>query len=371
MATNWAILELYCGESGKLGYYNSQELGLARALSVKGINVTIVYPVKGLEQIEVHEVETHISVMRIPCRSFGVHAFYNLSFLLDRKIDVVHLDSDNQMYAPSVMKFCKKNGIFFYNYVGTIYSDTENFFKKLFMRAVSQRNIRYFRKTIVSAKTDTLRKELNRRGVGNVKLVPVGLDITQICESEKSKKEIRSHLNLPEDKKILLFVGRLEQYKRPLAALKLLRILGKEYCIIVIGSGSLKEAFKDEIQRLDISGDVFYYEKIANSDMYQYYHACDCFVNFNDHEIFGMSILEAMYQKCIVVARKGPGPNEIIENGISGFLCSTDEEMADVIRNGIKSNIGVCARERVLSHFTWEKSADLLIRIVEDKNILI
>ena len=41
---NWAIVELYCGESGKLGYYNSQELGLARALALKNINVTIVYP---------------------------------------------------------------------------------------------------------------------------------------------------------------------------------------------------------------------------------------------------------------------------------------------------------------------------------------
>lgn len=365
---NWAILELYCGESGKLGYYNSQELGLARALSRRNINVTIVYPVKGLEQMEIQEVETGISVLRVPCRSFGVHAFYELTFLLDRKIDVVHLDSDNQMYAPSVMKFCKKNGIFFYSYVGTIYSDTKNFLKKQLMRAVSRRNIRYFRETIVAAKTDTLRKELLDNGVRNVRLVPVGLDTTQICESGKSKKEIRSDLSFPENKKILLFVGRLEQYKRPFAALELLRKLGKEYCLIVIGNGSLKPAFQNEIQKPDIAADVFYYEKIPNSEMYQYYCACDYFVNFNDHEIFGMSILEAMYQKCIVVARKAPGPEEIIEDGISGFLCSTDEEMANVIRNGAENDMGLCAKERVVSHFTWEKSADLLIKIVEDKN---
>lgn len=223
----------------------------------------------------------------------------------------------------------------------------------------------------MAAKTNTLREELKRQGVENVKLVPVGLDTTQICEAERSKKEIRSDLNLPEDKKILLFVGRLEQYKRPLAAVELLRRLGKEYCLIVIGSGSMKAAFQNEIQKPDIFGDVFYYEKIANAEMYQYYCACDYFVNFNDHEIFGMSILEAMYQKCTVVARKAPGPNEIIENRISGYLCSTDEEMADMIRNGTKSDMGVCAKERVLSHFTWEKSAKLLIRIVKDKNIYI
>ena len=38
---NWAILELYCGGSGKLGFYNSQELGLARALKKSGMQVTM------------------------------------------------------------------------------------------------------------------------------------------------------------------------------------------------------------------------------------------------------------------------------------------------------------------------------------------
>ena len=48
---NWAILELYCGESGKAGYYNSQELGLARALKKYGIHVTIVYPDKEVSEM--------------------------------------------------------------------------------------------------------------------------------------------------------------------------------------------------------------------------------------------------------------------------------------------------------------------------------
>ena len=50
----WAILELYCGESGKIGFYNSQELGLARALREKEIETTIVYPVLPAETADTH-----------------------------------------------------------------------------------------------------------------------------------------------------------------------------------------------------------------------------------------------------------------------------------------------------------------------------
>ncbi len=38
--------------------------------------------------------------------------------------------------------------------------------------------------------------------------------------------------------------------------------------------------------------------QLPNPTVQAYYHACDVFVNFNDGEIFGMSLLEAMYAGC-------------------------------------------------------------------------
>ena len=133
---NWAIMELYCGGSGKMGYYNSQELGLARALRKYGIDVTIVYPDKALKKETEETVEEGITIFRVPCRTLGVHAFYELSFLKERGIDVVHLDSDNQMYAPEVIRYCRDNHIFCYNYIGTVYSNTETRVTRLLTRLV-------------------------------------------------------------------------------------------------------------------------------------------------------------------------------------------------------------------------------------------
>jgi 1,2-diacylglycerol 3-alpha-glucosyltransferase len=364
---NWAIVELYCGESGKLGYYNSQELGLARAIASKNINVTIVYPDRERKTQDVEEVEERICILRIPCKTLGVHAFYHLDFLLERRIDVVHLDSDNQIFAPSVIKFCRKHHIFCYNYIGTIYSDTENLLKRSFMKMISFRNIRYFRNSPVVVKTAAVRRCLEEQRVKGIELVPVGLDTTKIEKSEKDKKSIRRELGFPEDKQILLFVGRLEEYKRPFAALDLLKSLGDAYYLVVIGAGSMRQELEAWIQREKLEPQIFYIEKIPNILMYQYYKACDYYINLNIHEIFGMSILEAMYQGCTVVARKAPGPEEIIEDGISGYLCSTDEEMKRIILADKKLDIGNQAEERIRSSFTWEQSAKRLIQFVEDR----
>lgn len=364
---NWAIIELYCGESGKLGYYNSQELGLARALAIKGINVTIIYPEREKEIRTQEEIEERICILKVPCRTLGVHSFYKLDFLLEKKIDVVHLDSDNQMFAPEVMKFCRKHHIFFYNYIGTPYSDTENIIKKTLMKFISFRNIHYFKTSIVAAKTVAVKKCLEKKGVENIEVIPVGLDTTQIKKDSGDIGNIRSELGFPENKRILLFVGRLEDYKRPFAALELLKSLGSLYYLVIIGNGSLREEVGERIKKEGLEEQTSYFEKIPNKLMYQYYKACDYYVNFNTHEIFGMSILEAMYQGCIVVARRAPGPEEIIEDGVSGYLCSTDEEMKNVIKTEKNEYIGQKAEERIFTNFTWEKSVEKFIRLSEGR----
>ena len=74
-----------------------------------------------------------------------------------------------------------------------------------------------------------------------------------------------------------------------------------------------------------------------------------------------------MYQECTVVARRAPGPEEIIENGISGHLCGSEEEMAAVIQEGEERKTGREAGIRISEHFTWEKSAEQFLTLVRDR----
>jgi 1,2-diacylglycerol 3-alpha-glucosyltransferase len=69
-----------------------------------------------------------------------------------------------------------------------------------------------------------------------------------------------------------------------------------------------------------------------------------------------MSILEAMYQGCNVIAFHAPGPDTIIEDGISGHLVSGLDEMKELI-----TSHKICdahnIKERVETSFTWDYTA--------------
>ena len=189
-------------------------------------------------------------------------------------------------------------------------------------------------------------------------MAPVGLDTSVIRKTAESRAELRRGLALPEELKLLLFVGRLEAYKRPFAALELLERLGGQYGLVVIGDGNLSERFQETAAEKGLLDRFFYFRRVPNVEMYRYYAACDYFVNFNTHEIFGMSILEAMYQGCVVAARRAPGPEQIIEDGVSGFLCSSDQEMDQVFSDPRTERMGEAAEKRIQDCFTWDRTAE-------------
>ena len=351
-----AILDLYFGQSGKLGFYNSQAIGLAKAFADLGHEVIIARPEKGKSAMNIQPFNEKIKILTVPAKTLGVHSFYDLKFLLDYKVDLVHLNSDNQAYAPSVIRFCKKHQIRLYNYVGTLYSDTENKIKKMFMNYFSVRNLRYYKKSNTFVKTDTVLKQMHEKGVLNAKVVPVGLDIDIIPEITESKESLRTKLDLPVGKKILLYVGRLADYKKPMDALEILDKLSKEYFLVVIGNGELKEAFLEKMDSKGLKDSVKYIESIPNAEIHKYYKAADCFVNFNPQEIFGMSILEAAYQECPVVAKHAPGPDTIVAEGKTGFLCDTLEQMCECIQK-VDATMGTAGKRRIEEKFSWESAS--------------
>lgn len=352
-----AILELYCGASGTLGYYNSQEIGLAKAYAKLGHDVLILYPQKSLNKRELRKIDENITVIYVPSVVFGVHAFYDLKILKEYKIQLVHLDSDNQAYAPYVMSYCRKHRISLYNYVGTVYTDSDSRWKKRIMFFFSKRNIECFRRYKTYAKTKYVQCQLLDQGVAEVEVVPVGLDMESIPEIKESKTQLREYLKLPVEKKIIIFVGRLEAYKRPLEAIRLLKMLDESYHMVLIGKGSMQQEVLTLITQLQLKNRVSYIERIPNIEIHQYYKTADCLVNFNEKEIYGMSILEAMYQGCPAVVMNAPGPASIVENDRTGFLCENLEEMAIKVTN-IHEGMRYAASESIKNNFCWEQSAE-------------
>ncbi len=376
---NIIFLKLYITSEVNNAFYNSQEMGLAKALVEKhpDHHVDIVLLADGSSAREDSQ-DGRIAVHILPAKGFGHHGIINLDILKDLKADLVHLLADNMLYAPQVIDYCLKNNIKCHLYIGTLYTDSSSSLKQTASKLMMTRNLAAYKKVPVYAKTPFVQKQLNAAGI-KAKLAPVGLDKESLVPSEGDVFELRERYGLPFGKKILLYVGRLEEYKRPLEAVELLRNLmdgdaleesanagehtDSSFHLLMIGDGELSQSLDERIKELGLQGRVRRIPKVPNSEMKDIYRACDFFVNFNRVEIYGMAILEAMVNGCPVLAMRAPGPEYLIDDGRTGFLCGSDKEMRQKIAlltrdENLRRDITDKARDHVVNNLTWEKCVE-------------
>lgn len=360
----FGIVELYHGASGENGFYNSQEIGIARAMKRRGYNCVVFYPDITAKKVKEERIEENILVVYCPANAIGVHSSYDWKVLLRYLVDVIQIGSDNQLYLPSLVRFCRKNNIRFYNYIGTVGSDSSNRLKKIILNLLFRRNLNIYRHNKCFVKTEAVYKALCARGIKDITIMPVGLDLAVIPEINESKPQLRAVCNIPQEKKVVIFVGRMDGYKRPLELVKLIDALPEQYYFIIIGTGFLDDEVEHSLEKLDCSERIKRIKKIPNSKIHRYYALSDYYVNFNDKEIFGMSILEAMYHGCTVVANHAPGPDMIIENGESGWLAQNTEEIIDIIEK--EETVNTCTiKSRILDVFVWDKTVEKICKWIE------
>ena len=295
----------------------------------------------------------------------GGSLVFALLFLLDEHADAVHVMGDNSLGVPGLYRFCQKHGILFYSQLGALKSTSNHAAVRRVMDLLLRRNLAVYRKTPTYAKTPAVAAELESLGVPCAGLMPVGLDTAIIPSIPNNRTEIRRALKIDEHARVFIFVGRLDPYKQPLDLVPLLQAAPDWYAII-IGRGSLGDELTRRLTDAGLLDRCRLIPQLPNEQVHVYYHACDAFVNLNPNEIFGMSLLEAMYAGCPPVARHAPGPDLIIENGISGLLCGTVPELAAAL-DKTTAAMGHAAQSRVNENFLWQNSAELALTLLPKK----
>ena len=360
------IPQFYRGPSGQKGLYNRQEVGLARAYAALGCRAVVLYPAVGEAAPQVEQPEPNVKICYMPAAALGVQAFYkSWQILLDEKADAVHVMGDNSLGVPGLYRFCKKHDIVFFSQLGALKSTSNRAVVRWVMDLLLRRNLAVYRQTPTYAKTPAVAAELESLGVHCAGLMPVGLDTAIIPAIPGGKPEIRRALKIHEQAKVFAFVGRLDAYKQPLDLVPLLQAAPDWYAVI-IGQGALSGELTKRLGEAGLLERCRLIPQLPNAQVHIYYHACDAFVNLTEGEIFGMSLLEAMYAGCPPVARHAPGPDLIIEDGVSGWLCGTVAAMAAALDRTTPA-MGHAAQNRVNEHFLWQNSAELALTLLPKK----
>ena len=390
--------------------YNSQEIGLAKALVQihPGCHVDIVLLSIGCKgDMSSKDILPGITLHVVKARGIGHHGIIAPQIISSFNPELVHILADNMLFAPNIIRYCKKNNINYHLYIGTLFTDNKKWYRQMLDRLMMSRNIRAYRKSRVYVKTPFVQKQCKELGI-DAKVVPVGLNQEDTILSAADIAAVRKKYNLPQDKKILLFVGRLEEYKHPLETVEVLQLLKSysksdlnnlssvhiisdrnntsdaragmdeketsdgwsdntapdDFILLIIGDGSLQEKIRTRALELELTDKIIHIPQIPNSEMPDIYKACDFYINFNPDEIYGMAILEAMCHKCPVFAMRAPGPEFLIDDGKTGFLCDSVDEMAEKIITCVEDTqmsgrISKSAREKVLSSLIWTETARL------------
>ncbi|MBU0459342.1 MAG: glycosyltransferase [Nanoarchaeota archaeon] len=268
-------------------------------------------------------------------------------------------------YAVSNKKKCV-----FYMHVN-LFEFFENFIDNSFTRTIYHSTKFLIRKIINSCSLilipyPELEAELREEGItAEIKVARLGVDIERFSPST-DKIASKKKVNLPENKTIITYVGRITKEKNTLVLIEAFNKLPdkENYHLLLVGDGQdeHKEKFK-ELNNCTITGFV--------KNVEDYLRATDIFVLPSLTETTSLATLEAMATGLpVIVTKVGMMKNYIVKdhNGIF-FPRNSATMLALKIEKVInepefKEKLGRNARKTVAYSFSWERSINKIKRLL-------
>ncbi|CDF57737.1 glycosyltransferase [Thermobrachium celere] len=138
----------------------------------------------------------------------------------------------------------------------------------------------------------------------------------------------------------------------------------------IIGEGEYKSELKRLVDELGLVNNVRFLGKMDHSKVISILKNYDIFSLPSYKEGFGMVYLEAMAQGLPVIAVKGEGIEDVINNSINGFLVEREniDELEKVLEKlvldtNLRISIGKKALETVKNNYTWEINSYKIIEL--------
>ncbi len=211
---------------------------------------------------------------------------------------------------------------------------------------------------------------LQEIGVEDVQIVPNGIDLSafQPIQSQWLQKRFA----IPEEHKILLFVGRLNQEKRPLLAYECFRQVARlrdDVHLVMVGDGAFRQeltekAAADQLsQRFHLTGLVKYQE------MPEIYSSADFWISTSSSEVHPMVAIEAAACGLPAVCWRDAALTGVIEDQVNGFVVDSQEafcaSLLQLLENEERAQQMRQQAIRKVSRFQIETTAQEMVDVYE------
>ena len=172
----------------------------------------------------------------------------------------------------------------------------------------------------------------------------------------------------PRSEGYLAFLGRISPEKRPDRAIAIAAATGRELRIAAKIDRADQAYWDEEIAPLVAAHDnVYYVGEVNDAGKAAFLAGADALLFPIDWpEPFGLVMIEAMSAGTPVVAMRCGSVPEVMEDGVSGFVCDSVEEMIHAVRHRLPALPRATVRAAFERRFTAERMADDYLCIYAD-----
>jgi len=338
------------------------------------------------------EVEDGIKIVRFKNISStfsdmsGIVITPRMAEAFDKEIqnfDIIHLHEARSFQHLLVHKYCNKRGVPYIVQAHGILgcgakSVTERMLRFVYDNLIGLKIFRDAAKVV--ALTAVEAKQYTNIGVlmDKIEVIPNGIDLSEY-DNLPSKGEFKKRFNIPEDKKIILYLGRIHKIKGIDHLVKAYAYLKKKMncndALLVIAGpddGYLNEV-KSLTYDLVVSDSVLFTGPLYGKAKLEAYVDADVFVLPSRYEAFGNVVLEAYACSKPVIASGVGGLNDLVVDGETGLLFEAGshiqlaEKLLYLLNNSDDAlRMGLNGRRFVERNFNWDKIVPRIERVYLD-----
>ena len=199
-----------------------------------------------------------------------------------------------------------------------------------------------------------------------VAAVSNGVDLTNFKPGEASR-EIYEKYNLPDNRPIVLYVGRVDPEKKVglvIEAFKKVLSEVSQAILVVVGDGVDKTRLNGKVKDMGLMNGVRFLGRVMPPDLYELYKVGDVFVTASEIETQGIVLIEAAACGLPLIAVDKGAVSEVCQNDKNGYLCQPGN-VAEISKAIVKILTDNKLRERfsensikIASEHDFEKTLD-------------
>lgn len=190
-------------------------------------------------------------------------------------------------------------------------------------------------------------------------------------DKEKYRKEIRERYGISQESKVLLYTGRLLDWKNIKVILEAVNIKHENYVILIVGDGPERENIESLAKEYNLNVIITGFIK-EQAEVFKHYYAGDVFVFPTSHEAWGLVVNEAMAAGLPIISSNEAGASfDLVHDGENGYVFNyNDPQTLSLEINKVFSSkefYKSLSREskKIIQSWTFETSARSFQKIIK------